>query len=64
MFAAEKSCQGFRMAIFPFMGTKNNYLSGVGCSFDRVLLERRRQGSFSGAEYAVSSDPLFSVLYF
>lgn len=65
MFATEKSCQRYRMAIFPFVGSKNDYLWHVGCcNLDRVLMEREKQGSFSGAEYAASSDPLFLVLYF
>lgn len=47
MFATEKSCQRFRVAVFPFVGTKNDYLWHVGgCSLDRVLMEREEQGSF------------------
>lgn len=52
MFATEKSCQRFRMAFFPLLGTTNDYLWHVGCrSLDRVLMEREKQGSFSGTEY-------------
>lgn len=49
MFATEKSCQRYRMAIFPFVGTKNDYLWHVGCcNLDRVLMERENKALSQG----------------
>lgn len=59
VLATEKSCQRFRVAIFPFVGMKNDYSVG-GCSLVRVLMDRVRR--FSGTESTVSSDPLFLFL--
>lgn len=46
MFATEKSCQRFRVAVFPFVEMKNDYCWCVGgCSLVRVLMDKEYQGS-------------------